>query len=522
VEANTFFEQATSSPSEFSSESEVPTKAGWPLLDRRSIDRSVVNQVLDARAARTRSIQRSWVRLRIAFTILFDLFAALIATSLALNVRLGSRRLATNVSQVSDSFSLTYSQLSLVFVLSWCVIVFAHGGYQSRVLSGLWEQGAKLWRSAVMTLATIGVAGLFSRTQISRTYVSILLPSLVFGSFLGRLMLGWMFGVLRRLGIGMDRIVLVGPPRSTLPIRTQLETTSTRRTRVVDEVCPRGSENVTPSIVRSVNRHGATSIVVCGASALPVGTVRMIATQLGGSGVSVVIAPGTAEAVGPGVQLHAVGDLFLLRVRDSDPGVLERVTKVVFDRLVAALALVVLSPVMFVIAQMIRRSSPGPALFRQERIGKDGKVFRIYKFRSMTADAEARLRQDGLWETYVANGYKLPQGQDPRITRIGAVLRRTSLDELPQLFNVVCGQMSLVGPRPVVAEELECYEDLDSAYLGVRPGITGYWQVNGRSDIGFPERAELDAYYHDNRSFRVDLRILFRTVVAVALRVGAH
>jgi exopolysaccharide biosynthesis polyprenyl glycosylphosphotransferase len=522
VQANTFLEPETDLTSDSGSESHVPDVAVWPLVDRRSIDRSVVNQVLDNRAARTRSIQRSWIRLRVALTILLDLLAAVVATSLALNVRLGNHRLATNVSQVSDSFPLTYAELSSVFVFSWSAIVFGHGGYQSRVLSGLWEQAAKLWRSAVMALATIGVAGLFSRTQISRTYVSVLIPSLVFGSFIGRMMLGWMFGALRRLGIGMDRIILVGPPRFTSPIRTQLETTSTRRTRVVDEVCPRGSESVTPTIVRSVNRHGATSIVVCGASSLPVGTVRTIATQLGGSGVSVVIAPGTAEAVGPGVQLHAVGDLFLLRVRDSDPGVLERVTKVVFDRIVAGCALVVLVPLMFVIAQMIRRGSAGPALFRQERIGKDGKAFRIYKFRSMTADAEARLRRDGLWDAYVANGFKLPQGQDPRITRIGAVLRRTSLDELPQLINVVCGQMSLVGPRPVVAEELKCYRDLESAYLGVRPGITGYWQVNGRSDVGFPERAELDAYYHDNRSFRVDLRILFRTVIAVAMRVGAH
>ena len=149
-------------------------------------------------------------------------------------------------------------------------------------------------------------------------------------------------------------------------------------------------------------------------------------------------------------------------------------------------------------------------------------LFTVYKFRSMAGDAEERLRRDGLWEAYVANGFKLPPGDDPRITGFGAMLRRTSLDELPQLFNALNGTMSLVGPRPVVPEELACYGELTSVYTGVRPGVTGYWQVNGRSDVGFPERAELDAYYYDNRSLRVDLRILVRTIVAVVLRVGAH
>jgi exopolysaccharide biosynthesis polyprenyl glycosylphosphotransferase len=495
---------------------------GTPVSESPGDDAFPTATVSNISATRVRSIQQSWTRVRIGLTVLSDIYAVVLATSLAVSVRLGNRPLQERVVQASGTFSLTYAHLSIFFILSWICVVFAHGGYSARRLSSLWEQSAKLWRTAVTTLATLGVGGLFLRTQISRSYVLILLSASVAGSFVGRAAIGLLFNVLQRVGIGVDRIVLIGPAASTLPIRCQLETTSARRTRVVDEIRATSPATLSALVIRSVNRHGATSVVMCGSASLPVGSVRALASHLNGSGVTVVIAPGTAEAIGPGVQLHAVGDLFLLRVRDSEPGGLERILKVMFDRVVAAAMLVVLSPLLFLLALMIRRDSPGAVLFRQERIGKNGQPFKIFKFRSMTNDAEARLRADGLWNAYVANGYKLPAGQDPRITRLGAVMRRTSLDELPQLINVICGQMSLVGPRPVVPKELEQYGDLRTAYTGVRPGVTGYWQVNGRSDVGFPERADLDAYYYDNRSFRVDLRILFRTVAAVAMRVGAH
>jgi exopolysaccharide biosynthesis polyprenyl glycosylphosphotransferase len=495
---------------------------GTPVSESPGHDASHTATVSQISATRVRSIQQSWTRVRIGLTVLADVYAAVLATSLAVSVRLGNRPLQERVVQASGTLSLTYAHLSIFFILSWTGVVFAHGGYSARRLSSLWEQSAKLWRTAITTLATLGVGGLFLRTQISRSYVLILLSTSVTSSFAGRAAIGLFFNLLQRVGIGVDRIVLIGPGASTLPIRTQLETTSARRTRVVDEIRAASPASLSASVIRSVNRHGATSVVMCGSASLPVGSVRALASQLSGSGVTVVIAPGTAEAIGPGVQLHAIGDLFLLRVRDSEPGAIERILKVVFDRVLATLMLVLLSPLLLILAVMIRRGSPGAALFRQERIGKSSKPFKIFKFRSMTNDAEARLRRDGLWDAYVANGYKLPAGEDPRVTRLGAVMRRTSLDELPQLINVVCGQMSLVGPRPVVPKELTQYGDLQTAYTGVRPGVTGYWQVNGRSDVGFPERADLDAYYYDNRSFRVDLRILFRTVAAVALRVGAH
>jgi exopolysaccharide production protein ExoY len=182
-----------------------------------------------------------------------------------------------------------------------------------------------------------------------------------------------------------------------------------------------------------------------------------------------------------------------------------------------------LLPLFLVIALLVALTSRGRVIFFQERIGLHGDGFRMMKFRTMRADAERRLRADPeLWATYVENDFKLPAGADPRITTVGRLLRRSSLDELPQLVNVVIGQMSLVGPRPIVPEELAMYGADKDAYLSVKPGITGPWQVNGRSGIGYPERIALDREYATNWNFRSDLKILLQTPLAVLSRRGAH
>jgi exopolysaccharide production protein ExoY len=165
----------------------------------------------------------------------------------------------------------------------------------------------------------------------------------------------------------------------------------------------------------------------------------------------------------------------------------------------------------------------GPVFFKQVRIGKDGREFYIYKFRSMVVNAEQKLKADTrLYNKYILNGYKLEPNEDPRITKLGAFLRKTSLDELPQLINVLKGEMSLVGPRPVVVEELQEYKEKKEYFLSVKPGVTGYWQVSGRSEIGYPERIDLELFYVDNQSFFFDVKILLRTVAIVLLKKGAY
>lgn len=198
------------------------------------------------------------------------------------------------------------------------------------------------------------------------------------------------------------------------------------------------------------------------------------------------------------------------------------VLKRVFDLIVAITTLILLSPLLLFVALLVRLDSEGPILFTQRRPGMQGLWFPMLKFRSMRTDAEEALKSDpALYELFLQNDCKLPEDVDPRITRIGRFLRKTSLDEIPQLINVVRGDMSLVGPRPLVGPELENYTGRIPTLLSVRPGITGLWQVSGRSSVTFPERAQMDLEYVRKWSFLGDLWILTLTPVAVLVRKGA-
>lgn len=197
--------------------------------------------------------------------------------------------------------------------------------------------------------------------------------------------------------------------------------------------------------------------------------------------------------------------------------------KRVLDFVVSGVLLVLITPLMATIALLIRFDSPGPIIFGHERLGRHGQRFRCWKFRSMYRDAEARLRSDAkLWAEYVRNDYKLPEDRDPRVTPVGRFLRRTSLDELPQLWNVFCGEMSLVGPRPIVPEEIAHYQDEGPLLLSLAPGITGAWQVSGRSSLAYPKRAMVELEYVQRWSLANDLRLLLKTIPAVLAQRGAH
>lgn len=193
------------------------------------------------------------------------------------------------------------------------------------------------------------------------------------------------------------------------------------------------------------------------------------------------------------------------------------------DVIGSLLGLLVLTPVLLVVALVLKIADPGPVLFRQHRVGLDGRHFPIVKFRTMRVDAEQALVRDvALFARYMENDCKLPLDEDPRVTAVGRFLRKSSLDELPQLWNVLVGDMSLVGPRAITEKELPFYGELAPLYRAVRPGMTGNWQVSGRSDVRFPERAHLETDYVTDWSFRRDVEILLRTVPAVLSMEGAH
>jgi exopolysaccharide biosynthesis polyprenyl glycosylphosphotransferase len=232
-----------------------------------------------------------------------------------------------------------------------------------------------------------------------------------------------------------------------------------------------------------------------------------------------VVAPQLTDIAGPRVHIRPVEGLPLLHVEEPKLSGMAWLFKNFMDRVLAAALLILLSPLFAVIALLIRIGDRGRAFFRQPRVGREGKLFRVVKFRTMYPDAEQRLAQ--LVDQNESDGLLFKIKNDPRITPIGRWLRRTSLDELPQLINVVKGEMSLVGPRPLPAEDGDFLGDVRRRLL-VRPGITGLWQVSGRSELSWDDAVRLDLYYVDNWSLAFDLVILWRTIAVVFARRGAY
>lgn len=240
----------------------------------------------------------------------------------------------------------------------------------------------------------------------------------------------------------------------------------------------------------------------------------------GRGGVELLVAPAITDVAGPRTVIRSVAGLPLLHVEDPTFAGPQRLLKESIDRLCAALGLLLLTPLFLLVALLIRLNTPGPIFFRQVRVGRDGQRFQIVKFRTMVANAE-QMRVE-LAERDEGNGVLFKLHRDPRITQVGRVLRRWSIDELPQLWNVLRGQMSLVGPRPPLPGEVERYERAVNRRLLVKPGMTGLWQVSGRSDLQWDEAVRLDLYYVDHWSPIMDAAIIVRTFSAVIRGDGAY
>ena len=220
-----------------------------------------------------------------------------------------------------------------------------------------------------------------------------------------------------------------------------------------------------------------------------------------------------------------VANIYALDNTTTNEGVLKRQSpykyiKRMMDVILATIALVVLSPIFLIIAIAIKIESKGPVFFKHTRIGKNGKIIKLYKFRSMVINAEELIKSftPEQMKEYKEN-YKLTN--DPRITKIGKFLRKTSLDELPQLLNIIKGDLSIIGPRPVVTDELEKYGANTEKFLSVTPGLTGYWAANGRSCTTYEQRMQMELYYIDNLSLKMDVKVFFKTIEAVIKREGA-
>jgi exopolysaccharide biosynthesis polyprenyl glycosylphosphotransferase len=248
--------------------------------------------------------------------------------------------------------------------------------------------------------------------------------------------------------------------------------------------------------------------------------LRSLAWELEKTGTDLCVSPALLDVAGPRTTIRPTAGLTLLHVDHPQLDGLRLVLKDLFDRAAAGAALVMLAPLMAALALSIWLYDRGPALFTQTRVGKDGRAFRIYKFRTMVVDAEQRKKE--LIAAHTRDHVLFKLRKDPRVTRIGQHLRRWSIDELPQLFNVFLGDMSLVGPRPALPDEADKYADHVRRRLVVKPGLTGLWQVNGRSDLSWDESVRLDLRYVENWSFALDLQILWKTISVMLRGSGAY
>ena len=424
-----------------------------------------------------------------------------------------------------------YVGVSMAVPAAWIALVALQRGYEARFLGTGPEEYRRTTIAAMALFIAIAVTSFALRKDVSRAYVMVVVPGLLAFSLAGRHFLrDWIYR-LRRSGQGLQRVLVVGRADAAVAVIDKFRQEPQHGLLAVAACVPQASVQVShihdvpvvgdpDRIIDAVDETGVHVVAVASHPDLAGQSLRRLSWALEERGVELVVSPGIVEVAGPRLSIRPVAGLSLLHLERPTFGGSRMFVKTVFDRLLGAVLLLVALPLIAAIAIAVRVSSPGPVLFRQERVGVDGRRFTMLKFRSMVPDAEDRRRALGGLDD--GNGMLFKIREDPRVTPIGNLLRRFSLDELPQLLNVLKGDMSLVGPRPPLPEEVAGYDGDAARRLRVRPGMTGLWQVSGRSDLSWEESLRLDLRYVDNWSLALDLSILRRTWRAVIRGSGAY
>jgi exopolysaccharide biosynthesis polyprenyl glycosylphosphotransferase len=329
-------------------------------------------------------------------------------------------------------------------------------------------------------------------------------------------------GRIYRRGFGQTPVLVVGNEEDRARVRRTMEDAPGAYALAGEvDLGDRGTEPPFLVALRgALDRTGARGVVLVGAERLQDDDLLELLHSVRLRGVPLRVVPGALALMRGRIILSEGMGLPLLEVHYPTLDNTQRVLKRTLDVAVSVVGLVLLSPLFLVVAVAIRLDSPGPVLFRQKRIGADEKVFLCYMFRSMQEEAERRQRE--LETLNEAQGPVFKMRDDPRVTRVGRFLRRWSVDELPQLVNVLKGEMSLVGPRPLPVRDFLRMEEAHKRRLGAVPGMTGYWQTSGRSDLSFEEMVRLDLYYIENWSLSFDLKIILKTLGAILRREGAY
>ncbi|MCU1614060.1 MAG: wcaJ2 [Frankiales bacterium] len=470
--------------------------------------------------AHVRRASAGWGRRYAAGLLAFEAVAALAAGGSVVLARPGNVDLDT---------SLFWAAFALV--PAWPSLLLASGAHSERVFGTGSDEYRRVGRAGFSLLAVAGFVSYAAGLDLSRALVVVAVPLLTVVTMWGRYLARCQLRRLRARGLCTKRVIVVGRGGAVLELTARLRhehyagmdvvalcVTAGDRARVADitDVPVGGLDDV----MRLAADLAVDTIAVTSASETAAQYLRHLSWQLEGSGIELLVAPGLIEVAGPRLHIRPFEGLPLLSVEQPRFEGWQRMVKGGVDRCVAALILVVTAPVLLGIGLAVRLSSPGPVLYRQERVGLNGRVFSMLKFRSMVADADQQI--DALRDGNISDGPLFKLRVDPRVTPLGRRLRRLSLDELPQLINVLTGSMSLVGPRPPLPVEVARYDSSVSRRLLVKPGLTGLWQISGRSDLSWDEAVRLDLRYVENWSLAADLLIIWKTFRAVLSRSGAY
>ena len=470
------------------------------------------------------SRRQRWERSYVRALLMCDLLAGSAAGAVTFGLRFGDEVTAYNSG---------YLILSAVLPVLLLLVLGVSRAYERRFLFVGTDEYQRVFRGGVGLIAGVALISYALDLDLARGYVLAALPTAIGSSVVLRFVQRKRLHVARARGESLRRVILVGHELSVIGMTRQLRRERYHGLEVVGACLPPGHDGVGlegpqgltvygtfDDVASAVERADADTVVVLTCPELDGAQLRRLAWRLERDEVDLVVASALVDVAGARTTIRPFDGLPMLHVEHPRLHGGSRLVKDLFDRVGALLLLVLTGPLLLGVALCVRLTSRGPVLFRQVRVGRDGRLFRIFKFRSMYVDAEARLAE--LRHLNEQDGVLFKIRDDPRVTRVGGWLRRFSVDELPQLLNVLLGQMSLVGPRPPLPSEVAAYADDVRRRLAVKPGMTGLWQVSGRSDLPWEEAVRLDLRYVENWSLSLDLVILLRTMTAVVRSSGAY
>lgn len=499
-------------------------------LDRRAVRREQV-RTGDPRggsSAERRSWQRAYVR-RLFWT---DAVIVVLAVVSAHVVRFGHDSLLT----VDTAHALDYTLVSVALAAAWIIVLAGFRTRSRRVVGSGFDEYQRVIASTLRLFGIVAILALVFRMELARGYLAIALPAGLMTLLLSRWL--WRKAVWRKRRSGQfsTRVLVVGGARAVRHMAQTFERKKTDGYHVVGVCVPRYSgvpgEDIDvggrcipiygdeSSVVEALKISGADTVAVTATETLGHEGIQDLVWMLEPLEADLVVATGVVDVAGPRLEMRPVAGLPLIHVEKPRYHGAKRSGKRLFDLAFSSAVLVVLSPVFALVALAIRLDDKGPVFYRAERIGMDGLPFAMIKFRSMVIDADEQI--PALLDRSEGSGLLFKMRDDPRVTRVGRIIRRFSVDELPQFINVVRGEMSVVGPRPPLRREVEGYDGRVRRRLLVRPGLTGLWQVSGRSSLSWDEAVRLDLSYVENWSMVNDVLIIGKTVKAVLVSEGAY